>query len=90
MKVWFVDLEFFKSKGMSVFVWIKFYNFDIKYWSVFGFSKIGSLVGILMVVDMKIRRKILINFVRIFFEVELGKFLKEKVLFKNEKGIIIE
>lgn len=65
VKVWFLDLEFFKSKFNSVLIWVKFYGFDVKYWSVVGFSKIESVVDKRIFVDMNIYRKISINFVSV-------------------------
>lgn len=53
MKEWFFDVELCKSKINSVLIWVKFYGFDIKYQSLVNLSKIGSLLGKLMMVDKK-------------------------------------
>lgn len=90
VKVWFLDLEFSKSKFNSVSVWVKFYGFDVMYWNVTGISKIGSLMGRSMFTDMNIYRKVSINFVRVLIDAEIGYELKDIVCFKNEKGIIVD
>lgn len=54
IKYWFFDLELIKCRIKSVLVWIKIYGFDIKYWSFFGFSKIGSIIGKFIVYDFNI------------------------------------
>lgn len=90
VKVWFLDLEFLKSKFNSVSVWVKFYGFDVMYWNVTGISKIGSLMGRFMFTDMNIYRKVSINFVRVLIDAEIGYELKDIVCFKNEKGIIVD
>lgn len=75
LKVWIFDLELNKDMISSVLVWVKLYGLDVKYWSMMGLSKIGSLIGILMMVDVNKWRKIGINFVRIFIEIDIGKKL---------------
>lgn len=51
IKVWISEVELINNKFNSVSVWIKLNGLDVKYWSVVGLSKIGSLLGKLIMVD---------------------------------------
>lgn len=42
VKFWLFNLEFLNSEINCVFVWIKMFGLEIKYWSVLSFGKIGS------------------------------------------------
>lgn len=54
MKEWDFDIEFIKEKLISVFVWVKFYGLDVKYWGVMRLRKIGSFLGKFKMVDENI------------------------------------
>lgn len=90
IKEYFLDIEFIKDKFINVFVWIKLYGLDDKYWSVIGLSKIGSFLGKFMMLYDNILKKVGINFLRIFVEIEINYNLKDQVFFKNENGVLIE
>lgn len=75
---------------LTVPIWIKFSGLDFKYWSSKGLSKIGSLVGKPLTVDQNTERKNGLNFARLLVEVEMDSKLPEVVLFRNEKGQLVE
>ena len=70
----------------SVPIWIKLPGLDFKYWSPIGLSKIGSLIGKLLMEDQNTEKKLGLNFARILVEVEFGANITELVCFKNVKG----
>ncbi|XP_070051743.1 uncharacterized protein [Nicotiana tomentosiformis] len=90
VKAWSPDLEFTREELLTVPIWIKFPGFDFKYWSPKGLSKIGSLVGKPLMVDQNTERKNGLNFARLLVEVEMDSKLPEVVLFRNEKGQLVE
>lgn len=54
MKEWIYKIDLLKEKFISIFIRIKLYGFDFKYWGVVSLSKIGSILGKLMFVDENI------------------------------------
>nr|XP_033513391.1 uncharacterized protein LOC117278075 [Nicotiana tomentosiformis] len=84
------NLEFTREELLTVSIWIKFSGLDFKYWSSKGLSKIGSLVGKPLTVDQNTERKNGLNFARLLVEVEMDSKLPEVVLFRNEKGQLVE
>ncbi|KAK4715958.1 hypothetical protein R3W88_014296 [Solanum pinnatisectum] len=83
-------MEFTWEELYTVPIWIKLPGLDFKYWSLKGLSKIGSLVGKPFIVDRNTEKKIGLNFARLLVEVALDAQLPEKILFRNEKGNLIE
>ncbi|KAG5604639.1 hypothetical protein H5410_026131, partial [Solanum commersonii] len=71
-------------------IWIKLFGLDFKYWSPKGLSKIGSLVGKLVMMDHNTERKVRLNFARLLVEVQMDTMLPEVILFKLEKGYLKE
>lgn len=69
---------------------VKFPSLDFKYWSPNGLSKIGRLVGRPLMVDQNTKRKVDLQFARILVEVEFDAQLPDTILFRNEKGQLIE
>lgn len=53
-------------------------------------SKIGSLIGRVMMADENTKDKTGVNFARILVEVKIDNVLNEKVMLKNERGLLIE
>lgn len=51
IKLWIYDVELIKERMIFVFVWVKIYGLDVKYWSVIRLGKIRSLLGRLIRVD---------------------------------------
>ncbi|KAH0636704.1 hypothetical protein KY289_036619 [Solanum tuberosum] len=90
VKAWSPDMEFTREEPYTVPIWIKLPGVDFKYWSLKGFSKIGSLVGKPLMVDRNTEKKIGLNFARLLVEVVLDAQLPETILFRNEKGNLIE
>ncbi|KAH0652597.1 hypothetical protein KY289_030275 [Solanum tuberosum] len=90
VKAWNPDMEFTREELRTVPIWIKLSGLDFKYWSPKGLSKIGSLVGKPLMVDHNTERKIGLNFARPLVEVEMDTTLPEVILFRSEKGNLIE
>ncbi|KAH0738394.1 hypothetical protein KY290_037099 [Solanum tuberosum] len=90
VKAWSPDMKFTREEPYTVPIWIKLPGVDFKYWSLKGFSKIGSLVGKPLMVDRNTEKKIGLNFARLLVEVVLDAQLPETILFRNEKGNLIE
>ncbi|XP_059310546.1 uncharacterized protein LOC132061877 [Lycium ferocissimum] len=55
-----------------------------------GLSKLGSLVGKPLMVDRNIEKKMGLNFARLLVEVKIDTPLPDVILFKNERGNVIE
>ncbi|WMV58886.1 hypothetical protein MTR67_052271 [Solanum verrucosum] len=81
---------FTREELRTVPIWIKLPGLDFKYWSPKGLSKIGSLVGKPIMVDHNTERKVGLNFARLLLEVEMDTTLPEVILFRSEKGNLIE
>ncbi|KAK6786706.1 hypothetical protein RDI58_015231 [Solanum bulbocastanum] len=71
VKEWTRELEFTKKKLHSVPIWNKLPGSDFKYWSKKGLSKIGSLIGIPLMVDHNTKEMNGLNFARLLVEVEM-------------------
>lgn len=89
VKEWSLHLEFTREKPLTVPIWIKFPRLNFKYWRPKGLSKIGSLVKKPLIVDHNTRKKNL-KFTRLLVEVKMGVQLPDVVIFRNEKGKLIE
>ncbi|XP_060217031.1 uncharacterized protein LOC132644453 [Lycium barbarum] len=90
VKLWSTDMEFTRDELYSVPIWIKLPGLDFKYWSAKGLSKLGSLVGKPLMVDRNTERKIRLNFARLLVKVQINTPLPDVVLFKNERGKVVE
>ncbi|XP_016461203.1 uncharacterized protein LOC107784572 [Nicotiana tabacum] len=83
-------MEFTKEELYTVSIWIKLPGLDFKYWNQKGLSKIGSLVGKPLMVDQNTERKIRLNFARLLVEVDMDAKLPDTILFRSEKGHVVE
>ncbi|XP_019263375.1 PREDICTED: uncharacterized protein LOC109241110 [Nicotiana attenuata] len=90
VKAWSPDMEFTREELYTVTIWVKLPGLDFKYWSPKGLSKIGSLIGKLLMVDQNTEKKMGLNFARLLIEVYIDMSLPEKVYFRNEKGSLVE
>ncbi|XP_009610495.1 uncharacterized protein [Nicotiana tomentosiformis] len=90
VKAWNSDMEFSKEEIQTVPIWIKLPGFDFKYWSPKGLRKIGSLVGKPLMVDQNTETGVGLNFARLLVEVGLDTKLPDIMIFRNEKGQMIE
>lgn len=52
VKAWSPYLKFTREELLTVPIWVKFPGLDFKYWSPNGLSKIGSLVGKPLMVNL--------------------------------------
>lgn len=90
VKAWHKDMEFIRKQLYTVPIWVKLPGFDFKYWGPKGLSKIGRMLGKPLMADKNTERKIGMNFARLLIEVDVDSPLLEKVVFKNEKGVLVE
>lgn len=90
MKEWDPDIELIKEKLTSVSVWVKLHGLDVKYWGAMRLRKIGSFLGKPKMADENTQKKTRINFARILVDIEIKEAVKDKVVFKNEKGVLVE
>ncbi|KAH0672196.1 hypothetical protein KY284_023283 [Solanum tuberosum] len=90
VKAWNPDMKLTRDELYTVPILIRFPRLVIKYWSPQTLSKIGSLVGKPMMVDNNTEKKNGLNFARLLVEVEMDTKLPELVVFKNEKGQVVE
>ncbi|XP_059310342.1 uncharacterized protein LOC132061578 [Lycium ferocissimum] len=90
VKAWDTDMEFNRDELYSVPIWLKLPGLDFKYWSAKGLSKLGSLIGKPLMVDINTEKKVGLNFARMLVEVKIDSPLSEIIKFRNERGNIIE
>ncbi|XP_070037054.1 uncharacterized protein [Nicotiana tomentosiformis] len=90
VKAWDPNMEFNREELYSVPIWVKLLGLDFKYWSPKGLSKIGSLIGKPLMVDHQIEKNIGLNFARLLIEVDIDGPLSKKIMFKNERGNLVE
>ncbi|XP_070017036.1 uncharacterized protein [Nicotiana sylvestris] len=83
-------MEFSREELHSVPIWVKLSGLDFKYWSPKGLSKIGCLIGKPLMVDQHTESKLGLNFSRLLIEVVIDTPLPEKVMFRSEKGNLVE
>lgn len=83
-------MEFTRDELYNIPIWVKLPGLDFKYWGPKGLSKIGSMIGKPLMVDMNTENKIGLNFARLLIEVDVDSSLPDKVQFRNEKGALIE
>ncbi|KAH0678960.1 hypothetical protein KY284_020045 [Solanum tuberosum] len=58
VKVWNEDMEFTREELYTVPIWVILPGLDFKYWSPKGLSKIGSLIGKPLMVDIHTEKKL--------------------------------
>ncbi|KAF3681641.1 hypothetical protein FXO37_02819 [Capsicum annuum] len=90
VKAWHPYMEFTREELYTVPIWVKLPGLDFKYWSPKGLSKIGSLIGKPLMVDHNAENKHGLSFARLLIEVEMRRKLPDKVLFRNERGELVE
>ncbi|XP_060210447.1 uncharacterized protein LOC132637367 [Lycium barbarum] len=90
VKAWDLEMEFTRAELYSVPIWIKLPGLDFKYWSSAGLSNIGSLIGKPLMADRNTEKKQGLNFARILVEVNMDAKLPDLVLFRNERGNVVE
>ncbi|XP_075083268.1 uncharacterized protein LOC142167018 [Nicotiana tabacum] len=83
-------MEFTREELYTVPIWIKLYGLDFKYWRPKGLSKIGSLIRKPLMVDQNTEKKLGLNFARLLVEVGMDTILPDCILFRNEKGSVVE
>ncbi|KAM3232111.1 hypothetical protein P3S67_009337 [Capsicum chacoense] len=86
VKAWSSEMEFTREELYTVPIWVKLPGLEFKYWSPKGLSKIGSLIGKPLMVDINTEKKIGLSFARLLIEVEMRGNLPEKVFFRNKRG----
>ncbi|KAH0636679.1 hypothetical protein KY289_036594 [Solanum tuberosum] len=90
VKAWSPEMEFTRDELHSVPIWVKLPGLDFKYWSPISLSKIGSLIEKPLMVDSHTEKKQGLNFARLLIEVDIDTDLPERVMFKNERGNLVE
>lgn len=68
-------MEFTKEELQSVPIWVKLLGLDLKYWSPVGLSKIGSLIGLPLMVDSHTEKKQGLQFAKLLIEVDIDSEL---------------
>lgn len=89
-KAQYPDRVFTREELLNVPIWVKFPELDFKYWSQKGLSKIDNLVGKSLMVDQCTEKKMGLNLTRLVVERDMIADLPEIVLFRNEKGLIVQ
>ena len=74
-------MEFTRDELYRVPIQIKLLGLEFKCWSPKGFSKIGSLIGKPIMVDHNTEKKVGLNYVRLFVEVDMNAKLPEEITF---------
>ncbi|KAM3246825.1 hypothetical protein P3L10_008592 [Capsicum annuum] len=90
VKAWSLKIEFTREELYTVPILVKLPGLEFKYLSPKGLSKIGSLIGKPLMVDINTKKKIGLSFARLLIEVEMRGNLPEKVFFRNERGELME
>jgi len=90
VKAWSPEMEFTRDELHSVPIWVKLPGLDFKYWSPISLSKIGSLIEKPLMVDSHTEKKQGLNFARLLIEVDIDTDLPGRVMFKNERGNLVE
>ncbi|VFQ93364.1 unnamed protein product [Cuscuta campestris] len=67
-------------------IWVQFPDLDVKYWSLSGLSKLGSLIGKPIKRDKSTARKTKYAYARIQIEVRVHQDFPKEVVFINEDG----
>ncbi|VFQ80074.1 unnamed protein product [Cuscuta campestris] len=77
------------TKLSDIPIWIQFPNLQMKYWSLSGLSKLGSLVGKPVKRDKATATKAKWNFARIQVEVQAQQICPDKIQFVDEEDRVI-
>ncbi|VFQ64920.1 unnamed protein product [Cuscuta campestris] len=77
------------TKLIDIPIWIQFPNLQMKYWSLSGLSKLGSLIGKPIKRDKATATKAKWNFSRIQVEVQVHLSFPEKIQFVDEDERVI-
>ncbi|VFQ83678.1 unnamed protein product [Cuscuta campestris] len=70
-------------------IWVQFTNLDVKYWSLSGLSKLGSLIGKLIKRDKATTKISKFAYARILVEVKVHQNFPQEIAFLDEAGIAV-
>ncbi|KAJ8423662.1 hypothetical protein Cgig2_006241 [Carnegiea gigantea] len=90
LKAWNVRQTVNKEDIASLPVWVKLHKLDLKFWSIQGLSKIGSLLRHPIVADKVTTDKSMLKYARTLGEMKLNRSFPESITFIDEKGLMIE
>ncbi|KAJ8419762.1 LOW QUALITY PROTEIN: hypothetical protein Cgig2_030064 [Carnegiea gigantea] len=71
---------------VSLPIWVRFLELDIKHWGLDSLSKIGSVLGIPIKTDKYIRDKYFLRYARLLIEMQLQDNFQE---FVNEHNVVV-
>ncbi|XP_074306003.1 uncharacterized protein LOC141641231 [Silene latifolia] len=86
VKDWTPGMKIVKDKPVTVPVWIRLYDLDIKYWGL-ALPKIVGLVGKPICSDQATKDKEYLGFARYLVEVKVGEQLPDTIEFIDEHDI---
>ncbi|XP_074266246.1 uncharacterized protein LOC141588717 [Silene latifolia] len=88
VKAWVRDMEMKKEDVKCVPAWIRFHNLPLKFWGK-GLPKITGIVGNYVKSDSATEERTRLGFARVMVELVVDQELPSKVLFKDERGVVI-
>ncbi|KAL2903607.1 Dihydroneopterin aldolase [Bienertia sinuspersici] len=87
IKMWDPDMELHKESVKTIPIWIGLPTLELKFWGSKCLHKLGDNIWKTIKIDQMTSNKERLSYARIMVEVGLDKELRDKICFKNEKGI---
>jgi len=73
----------------SLPLWVQFPNLDIKYWGLESFSKIESILGILIKTDRYTKERSTIKYARLMIEMSLEGPFPDYIEFFDDNEVLM-
>ncbi|KAJ8438354.1 hypothetical protein Cgig2_015281 [Carnegiea gigantea] len=89
VKPWNEEMDINIETLVSVPVWVRFLELDIKYYGLDSLSKIGSVLGIHIKIDKYTRDKSFLRYARLLIEMQLHDSFPDYVGFVNEHNVVV-
>ncbi|KAJ8426043.1 hypothetical protein Cgig2_021401 [Carnegiea gigantea] len=89
VKPWSEDMDLNTEDLVSLPVWVRFPDLDVKYWGLESLSKLGSMLGVPIKIDKFIRDKAFLRYARLLIEMQLQDSFPDFIDFVNEDNVVV-
>ncbi|KAJ8419826.1 hypothetical protein Cgig2_029726 [Carnegiea gigantea] len=89
VKPWSEDMDLNIENLVSLPVWVRFPDLDVKYWGPESLSKLGSVLGVPIKTDKFTKDKALLRYARLFIEMQLQDSFPDFIDFIKEHNVVV-
>ena len=89
VKPWNENMDLNTEELVSLPIWVRFPDHDVKYWGSDSLSKLGSMLGIPIKTDKFTRDKAFLRYARLLIEMKLQDNCPAYIDFVNENNVVV-